>query len=74
MAKLLKEEPMFEPDNRTVIGALPIYISTADEKSFQPMNANFGIVQGLDERIKKKADRYAKIAERALQILDKQLI
>ena len=74
MAKMLKEEPMFEPDNRTVIGALPIYISTADEKSFQPMNANFGIVQGLDERIKKKADRYAKIAERALQILDKQLI
>ncbi len=74
MARMIKEMPMLEPDSRTVIGALPIYISGFAAKDFQPMNANFGIVAGLDERIKKKSDRYAKIAQRSLQILDEKLI
>lgn len=74
MARMIKEKQLFEPDNRTVIGALPIYVSGFAAKDFQPMNANFGIVAGLDERIKKKSDRYTKIAQRSLQILDEKLI
>lgn len=74
MARMIKEMPLLEPDSRTVIGALPVYISGFAAKDFQPMNANFGIVRGLDERIKKKADRYAKIAQRSLQIIDEKLI
>lgn len=50
----------------TVIGALAKYISTPNEK-FQPMNANFGILPELEEKIKDKKLRYSKLAERALK-------
>ena len=49
----------------TVIGALAKYIST-ENSSFQPMNANFGILPELDEKIKDKKLRYQKMAERSL--------
>lgn len=62
--------PMPELDTKTVTGALATYISTSNN-NFQPMNANFGIVSGLDERIRKKQERYAKIAERALNAIKK---
>ena len=73
MAKMLKGEAMFEPDRRTSIGALPLYISDPTITKFQPMNSNFGIMEGLTERIRKKAERYNKIALRALEIVRKQL-
>lgn len=73
MARLLKGEAMFEPDKRTSIGALPLYISSASEENFQPMNANFGIIEGLNERVRKKAERYEKIAQRALKIIESQI-
>ncbi len=72
-ASLLKDENMFEPDAMTCIGALPIYISSGDASNFQPMNANFGIIEGLNERVRSKQERYGKIALRALDILKKQL-
>ena len=50
----------------TVIGALAKYIST-ENKSFQPMNANFGILPELDEKIKDKKQRYKKMADRSLE-------
>lgn len=69
MAALLKGEKMFEPDSKTCIGALPLYISNASNTKFQPMNANFGIIEGLGEKIRNKAERYNKIANRALDII-----
>ncbi|MBQ8301547.1 MAG: methylenetetrahydrofolate--tRNA-(uracil(54)-C(5))-methyltransferase (FADH(2)-oxidizing) TrmFO, partial [Clostridia bacterium] len=72
MAKMLSEEEMFEPDIKTCIGALPLYISNTANTKFQPMNANFGIIEGLNERIRNKAERYNKIALRALDIIKKQ--
>lgn len=69
MAKMLEEKPMFEPDIKTCIGALSLYISDESVKKFQPMNANFGIIEGLQVRIKKKAERYAEIAKRSLEII-----
>ncbi len=53
------------PDETTVIGALSAHISRAN-KDFQPMNANFGILKPLDENIRDKKQRYARLAERAL--------
>ncbi len=53
----------------TVIGALADYISTENEK-FQPMNANFGILPELEEKIKDKWQRYEKLSKRSLQKLD----
>lgn len=52
--------------NKTMIGALAKYIST-ENKKFQPMNANFGILPELDEKIKDKKLRYTKLADRALK-------
>lgn len=73
MASMLTGEPMSEPDGRTCIGALALYISDETLKKLQPMNANFGIIEGLDVRIKKKTERYAKIAERSLELLRNSL-
>ena len=52
----------------TVIGALAKYVST-ENKSFQPMNANFGILPELDEKIKDKKQRYQKMADRSLRLI-----
>lgn len=52
----------------TMIGALAKYISTPNSK-FQPMNANFGILPELPERIKDKKQRYTEIADIALKKL-----
>ncbi len=52
----------------TIIGALANYISTENNK-FQPMNANFGIVPELGEKIKDKKLKYGKLADRAIERL-----
>ena len=49
-----------------MIGALAKYISTPNDK-FQPMNANFGIVPPLEEKIRDKKLRYEKLADRAIE-------
>ncbi|MDD6735621.1 MAG: methylenetetrahydrofolate--tRNA-(uracil(54)-C(5))-methyltransferase (FADH(2)-oxidizing) TrmFO, partial [Clostridiales bacterium] len=73
MAKMIKGESMLEPDSRTAIGSLPIYISNEGVERLQPMNANFGIIDSLDRRIKNKSERYKAIAERALEIVEGQV-
>lgn len=65
VAKFNGEEKVKFP-NTTVIGALAKYISTENEK-FQPMNANFGILPELDEKIKDKKLKYQKMADRSLK-------
>ena len=52
----------------TMIGCLANYIST-ENKAFQPMNANFGILPELDVKIKDKKERYEILAERALKMV-----
>lgn len=61
----IKNESRVEFSNLTMIGALAKYISTANDK-FQPMNANFGILPPLEEKVKDKKKRYEKMAERSL--------
>lgn len=56
----------------TMTGALANYISTPNEK-FQPMNANFGIVPGLEKRIKDKKEKYKILADRGLNKLKEQI-
>ena len=66
-AKFNGEKQIQFPET-TMIGALAKYISTENDK-FQPMNANFGIVPELRERIKDKKLKYGKLADRAMQDL-----
>ena len=55
-------------DERTVIGALSKYISSPHD-NFQPMNANFGILLELPQKIRDKKERYNNLAKRSLEIL-----
>lgn len=50
----------------TIIGSIAKYISS-ENKNFQPMNANFGIIQPLDEKIKDKKQKYEQMAKRSIQ-------
>ena len=65
-----KEKLVFPVE--TMIGALTDYISTPNEK-FQPMNANFGILPKLPERIRDKQERYKKLSERSIETMRKIL-
>ena len=56
----------------TAVGALALYIENgAVTGQFQPMNVNFGIIEGLGERIRGKREKNLKIAERALHEIDR---
>jgi len=57
----------------TIMGALAHYISGKPMKSFQPMNANFGIVDPIHRKIRKKEERYHEIALRSLSIIDETM-
>jgi methylenetetrahydrofolate--tRNA-(uracil-5-)-methyltransferase len=56
----------------TVIGALAHYVSHGGVSSdFQPMNANFGIVEPLDKKVKGgKKFRNEALAERSLEVIE----
>ncbi|SFS79620.1 methylenetetrahydrofolate--tRNA-(uracil-5-)-methyltransferase [Paenibacillus sp. BC26] len=61
-------EPLvFPPD--TTLGSMAQYITTADFKHFQPMNANFGLFPPLEKRMRSKKDKNDAIANRALEQL-----
>ncbi len=53
----------------TATGALAAYISDGAVTEFQPMNVNFGIIDGSGIRAKGKAARLEAIADRALRIV-----
>ena len=57
----------------TMIGALANYIAT-ENKNFQPMNANFGILPPLSEKIKDKKLKYTKLADRAIEKINTKVI
>ena len=54
----------------TMIGALADYISE-DKTNFQPMNANFGVIPQLEEKIKDKKLKYGKLADKSIEMLQK---
>ena len=60
-----------EPDftGRTILGALARHVSTPSA-NFQPMNANFGILEPLTERVRGKRNRYEKLSARAIDTLN----
>ncbi|MDE3128763.1 MAG: FAD-dependent oxidoreductase, partial [Gemmatimonadota bacterium] len=54
------------PPPTTMLGALYRYLRDADARHFQPMNANFGLVEPLSVEIRDKGARRAAIVDRAL--------
>ena len=69
LAKALRGQP--EPDftGRTILGALARHVTTPTP-NFQPMNANFGILESLPFRVKGKKNRYEKLSETAIDTLN----
>lgn len=64
-----KEQEQINFSELTMIGALSKYIVTPNN-NFQPMNANFGILPELSEKIKDKKVKYGRLADRALHELN----
>ena len=56
----------FTLPKETVMGALADYVFTKKE-NFQPMNANFGILPQLEEKIRDKKIKYGKLADISLE-------
>lgn len=53
----------------TAHGALAAYISNPQVENFQPMNINFGLIPPLGQKVRKKKEKNALIAARALESL-----
>jgi methylenetetrahydrofolate--tRNA-(uracil-5-)-methyltransferase len=66
LARMLGGDDPVIPPPVTMLGALYRYMREADPAHFQPMNANFGLVDDLPEAIRDKKRKREKIAERAL--------
>jgi methylenetetrahydrofolate--tRNA-(uracil-5-)-methyltransferase len=62
--RLLAGQPVTVPPPTTMLGGLYRYLAEADPAHFQPMNANFGLLDPLPDGIK-KADRRAALVARA---------
>lgn len=69
-ARAILELPDVEFPDVTAHGALANYISNPAIENFQPMNINFGLIPPLTVRIRKKREKNAQIAARALEALD----
>lgn len=59
-------EPIVPPPT-TMIGGLMRYLHESDPKHFQPMNSNWGLVDPLTERIRKKSEKRERLGARALE-------
>jgi methylenetetrahydrofolate--tRNA-(uracil-5-)-methyltransferase len=64
--RLLRGLDPVVPPPTTMLGALYRYLREADPAHFQPMNANFGLLDELPDPPRDKARRKALYAERAL--------
>ncbi len=69
--RMLKNKPLISFSADTVIGGLYNYLIHANEQNFQPINANFGILNPIDE--KNKAERYKKFRLRSLKSIGETL-
>lgn len=66
LARMLNGEEPAMPPTTTMLGALYRYLREADPRHFQPMNANFGLVDELPEPVRDKRLKREMLAGRAL--------
>ena len=60
------EDISFRIPEEMMMGAMAAYVSDANVKRFQPMNANFGLIPALAAKVKGKKERNLAYANRAL--------
>src|SRR5688500_5286078 len=66
LSRMLRGDDAVVPPPTTMLGALYRYMREADPRHFQPMNANFGLVEPLPDVPRDKKRKREMIAERAL--------
>jgi methylenetetrahydrofolate--tRNA-(uracil-5-)-methyltransferase len=66
LARLLWGDTPVVPPPTTMLGALYRYVHTADPEHFQPMNANFGLLEPLERPPRDKRRKKEQLVERAL--------
>ena len=62
------DDPVLPPEE-TMLGSLLRYVHGADQKSFQPMNANFGLLPPLPHRVRDKKKKREALASRSLDAM-----
>ncbi|HKT61370.1 MAG TPA: methylenetetrahydrofolate--tRNA-(uracil(54)-C(5))-methyltransferase (FADH(2)-oxidizing) TrmFO [Gemmatimonadales bacterium] len=72
LARRLQGRPLAVPPPTTMLGGLYRYLAEADPKHFQPMNANFGLLEPLAGKVKKDRKKEL-LVERAQAEFDRFL-
>jgi len=70
LGRLLAGDEALIPPPTTMLGALYRYVHAADPEHFQPMNANFGLLEPLERPVKDKQKKKELLVERALKDMD----
>ena len=70
LSRMLSQLDPVTPPPVTMLGALYRYMREADPKHFQPMNANFGLLDDLADPVRDKKVKRERFAERALEAMD----
>jgi methylenetetrahydrofolate--tRNA-(uracil-5-)-methyltransferase len=71
LARMLRGDEPLVPPPTTMLGALCRYVHTADPEHFQPMNANFGLLEPLERPPRDKQKKKEQLVERALGDMDR---
>jgi methylenetetrahydrofolate--tRNA-(uracil-5-)-methyltransferase len=66
LSRMLRGDEPVVPPPTTMLGALYRYMREADPRHFQPMNANFGLVEPLSEVVRDRKKKRELLADRAL--------
>jgi methylenetetrahydrofolate--tRNA-(uracil-5-)-methyltransferase len=69
-ARLVGGAALIVPPVETVLGALLAYVTDAERRDFQPMNANYGLMPELKSRARGR-DKKVAIGTRALAAIDR---
>ena len=70
LARRLQGLPPADFPRETAIGALACYVSNETVADFQPMNINFGIMPGLECKVRGKRNKNALLAQRSLELVE----
>jgi methylenetetrahydrofolate--tRNA-(uracil-5-)-methyltransferase len=71
LSRMLRGDEPLVPPPTTMLGALYRYVHTADPEHFQPMNANFGLLEPLERSPRDKQKKKEQLAERALADMER---
>lgn len=69
VARMIENQELISFSANTIIGGLYNYLENANTENFQPINANFGILNPID--IRDKQQRYVEYRLRSLEEIDK---